>query len=275
MDTTITPALGVALCALLFVGTHVGLATHGVRARLVARLGEGGFFGLYSLVASVTFAIVVAYYAAHRFEGAAGLALVANPALRTVLVTMIVAGIALSVAGLAAYPRMPVALFGQSVGTPRGIERITRHPFFAGTAMMGIAHALLATHLTGTVFMGALALLAIAGARHQDAKYLRLRGRPYAEYLAVTSAVPFAAIVAGRQRLAWRELPFGALAAGVGLAFVLRAVHASIFAGGGRWVVLAAVGGGAVASLSSWRRARRRSVRPATTDAPLLTPVRR
>jgi uncharacterized membrane protein len=268
MDAAIAPALGVALCALLFAGTHVGLAAHGVRARLVARLGEGGFFGLYSLVASVTFALLVAYYAAHRFEGAAGLALAANPALRAVLVAIVVAGVALAVAGLAAYPRMPVALFGRSVGEPRGIERVSRHPFFAGTAMIGIAHALLATHLTGAVLMGGLALLAIAGARHQEAKHLRLRGRPYAEYLAVTSFVPFAAIVAGRQRLAWRELPFGALAAGVSLAFVLRAVHASIFAGGGRWVVLAAVGGGAVASLQSWRRARRRGARAA---APLPT----
>jgi hypothetical protein len=87
---------------------------------------------------------------------------------------------------------------------------------------------------------------------------LRLRGRPYADYLAVTSAVPFAAIVAGRQRLVWRELPLGALAGGVGAAFVLRLVHGSLFADGGRWITLAIVGGGAVASVQSWLRARRR-----------------
>jgi uncharacterized membrane protein len=274
-DTSMVPALGVALWALVFVGTHVGLATHAMRARLVARLGEGGFFGLYSMVASVTFGMLVAYYAAHRFDGAPGLALGTHPFARALLIATIGAGIALAVAGLVAYPRMPVALFGRSVGEPRGIERITRHPFFAGTALLGIAHALLATHLTGTVLMGALALLAIAGARHQDAKHLRRHGRPYADYLAATSMVPFAAIVAGRQRLAWREQPLGALAAGVVVAVALRAVHASLFAGGGRWIVLAVVGGGAVASLQSWRRVRRRSARPIATVPSFAKAVRR
>jgi len=47
--------------------------------------------------------------------------------------------------------------------------------------------------------------------------------------------VPFGAIVAGRQRLAWSELSAGALVLGVVLAVVLRTVHGSIFAHGGAW----------------------------------------
>lgn len=279
MDTSITPALGVALFALIFVGTHVGLATHGVRTRLLARLGQAGFFGVYSLVASVTFWMLITYYAAHRFEGAPGPGLGANPILRAVLIGMIVVGVALSVAGLVAYPGMPVALFGGPIREPRGIERITRHPFFAGTAMLGIAHALLAAHLTGVVLMGALALLSIAGACHQETKHLRLRGEPYADYLAVTSAVPFAAIVAGRQRLVWSELPVRALVGGVGVAIVLRLGHANVFAAGGLWLVSAVVGGGAVASLQAWLGMRRRVARanarrPITTsDGPVAPSV--
>jgi len=90
---------------------------------------------------------------------------------------------------------------------------------------------------------------------------LRRRGQPYADYLAVTSTIPFAAIVGGRQRLVWRELPLGTLAAGVGAAVVLRLVHAGLFADGGLWIVLAAVGGGGIASLQSWLRARRQQAR--------------
>jgi len=104
------PALGVALLALLFVGTHVGLATSAVRGRLIGALGERGFVVVYSGVASATFAAVVAYYAAHRFEGMAGLAAGAIPLVRALLFVAIAAGIALAVAGLAAYPRMPMAL---------------------------------------------------------------------------------------------------------------------------------------------------------------------
>jgi uncharacterized membrane protein len=255
------PALGVAVLALLFVGTHVGLATTAIRGRLTGALGEVGYVVVYTLVASGTLAAVLGYYAAHRFEGVAGLAAGAHPAAHALLLAVIGAGVALMVAGLAGYPRMPMALFGQAISEPYGIERVTRHPFFAGIAMLGLAHVLLAPRLAGAVLMGSLALLAIAGARHQDAKHLRRRGRPYADYLAVTSTLPFAAIVAGRQRLVWRELPLGTLAAGVGAAVALRAVHDGLFADGGRWIVAAAVVGGGVAGLQSWLRARRPSAR--------------
>jgi uncharacterized membrane protein len=256
------PAIGVALFAALFIGTHVGLTTRAIRARLVGTLGEGGFVAFYSLVASVTFAAVVGYYAAHRFEGAAGPGVLAGGgAARVILLAAVVGGIALAAAGLMAYPRLPMALFGQPIREPYGIERITRHPFFAGIAMVGIAHAFLAQHLAGAVLMIALAVLALVGARHQDARHLETRGRPYAEYLAATSTMPFAAIVAGRQRLVWRELPFGALAVGVGVALLLRLVHASLFAGGGLWIVLAVVGGAAIASAQTWLRARRLALR--------------
>ncbi len=160
------PALVVLLLALVFAGTHVGLATGGIRARLVARLGEGGFLLAYSLVASLTFWALVAYYAAHRFEGAPGLALGAVPLVRGALLAVIGVGVVLAVSGLFIPPRL--AAFDQPIRPPYGLERITRHPFFAGTALIGIAHVLLANRLAGAVLMGALAVLSIAGARHQD-----------------------------------------------------------------------------------------------------------
>jgi uncharacterized membrane protein len=277
--------LGVMLLAVLFAGTHVGLATPTVRTRLVPRIGVGGFFFVYSLIAAITFWALIAYYAAHRFDGTAGLALGTHPAMHALLTGVIVVGIALATAGLAAYPGLPVALFGQPIREPRGIERVTRHPFFAGTALLGIAHALLATHLTGAILMGALALLSIAGSRHQDVRHLAARGQPYADYLAVTSALPFAAILAGRQRLVWREMPFGALAGGVGGAVLLRVAHARLFADGGRWIMLAVIGGAVVASAQSWLRARRSHARTASASSsetpashaatPLLKAVRR
>src|SRR5206468_3692581 len=83
------------------------------------------------------------------------------------------------------------------------------------------------------------------------------RGPAYAQYLAVTSMLPFAAIVEGRQRLVWGELPIRAFAIGIVVAWALRWVHPSIFAGGGRWIIVATVAGGALASLQSWLRVRR------------------
>jgi hypothetical protein len=74
--------LAVAGLWLLFGGTHIGLATRPVRSRLVARFGEAGFTAIFYLVAALSFAWLISYYAAHRFDGAAGLDLAALPAAR-------------------------------------------------------------------------------------------------------------------------------------------------------------------------------------------------
>jgi protein-S-isoprenylcysteine O-methyltransferase Ste14 len=169
----------------------------------------------------------------------------------------VVSGFLLMVPALVIYPSLPAALFGRSVRGPRGIERITRHPFFAGTALFALAHALLAPHAIGIVFFGGLALLAILGSRHQDGKLLANRGAAYADYLAATSAIPFAAIVAGRQRIVWKELPLAGMGGGLALALMLRHWHEAIFAHDGAWIIVVFVGGALIAGFSAWRRARR------------------
>ncbi|MFP5435348.1 MAG: NnrU family protein, partial [Alphaproteobacteria bacterium] len=54
----------VLIAATAFVGTHF-ILSHPLRAPLVARLGEKGFLGVYSLVAAITLIwMIVAYRAA-------------------------------------------------------------------------------------------------------------------------------------------------------------------------------------------------------------------
>jgi len=248
------PAAVVGLLWLAFGGSHVLLTGARVRAALVARLGEGGFLALFSAVAAVTFGALATYYATHRFAGAPGLGLGGTPLTRAALMAVVVAGVTL--AFVMDYAKSPTALFNQPIRPPRGIERVTRHPFFAGVALLALAHVLLATRLVGTVFFAGLATLAIAGAWHQDRKLLLRRGAPYAGYLAATSALPFAAILAGRQRLVWREIPFRGVVVGLAIAAGLRAIHASIFAHGGAWVIGALLLGAAFSTHQAWQRAR-------------------
>jgi uncharacterized membrane protein len=240
------PALGVALLWLVFGGMHVGLTTGHVRAALVRRLGERGFLGLFSVIASLSFAALVHYYAVHRFAGAAGPALGAAGAVRSILLAPVVAGLVLVIASMASYLRSPYAISNDGLHVARGLERITRHPFFVGVGMAAGAHALLAPHLAGSVFCAGLAALALGGAWHQDRKLLARRGRVFAEFLATTSLMPFGAIVAGRQRLVLRELPWTVLALAVGAIVLLRRAHAGIFAHGGLWVIATVVGGAAI-----------------------------
>src|SRR5579863_3468825 len=147
----------VALLSALFVATHIGMATTRTRAWMVSRLGENRFVDLYSVVASAQFGLLVAYYAAHRFDAAAGLSMGATPSIRWALVAVIAAGIVLMGGSLAGYPSSPFSVRAHNFREPYGIERITRHGFFVGTFMLGTAHALLASHINGTIVFSSLA----------------------------------------------------------------------------------------------------------------------
>lgn len=260
------PVLRVAFAVALFALSHIGLGWPPVRQLLVARLGRWGFTLLFTLVAWITFGSAVATYAAHAEAGPAGLALGAHAAARFALVAAIVLGVMLMTGAFAGYAGSPYSFGGEPVREPRGLERVTRHPFFVGTALLGGAHALLATRMVGAVLMGSLALFALLGARFQDRKLLALRGEPYAAYLAASSTLPFAAIAAGRQRLVWSELPYRTLLLGLALAWLLRMLHGRLFDHGGAYVIAALVIGPLVILFSEWRRDRR-SRRPASTVA--------
>jgi uncharacterized membrane protein len=253
----VNPILGTAALWLAMLGTHIGLASRHPRTALVARLGEQGYLFFFSIVAGVCFTALVGFYAAHRFEGPPGLALGSNPLLRVTLISVVVLGVVLAAASLVDYPRSPMAIFGRPRVEPYGIARITRHSFFVGLALIGGGHVLLAPHLVGAVFAGGFAVLGLVGSWHQDRKLLRLRGEPYAAYVAATSTIPFKAIMAGRQRLVLRELPFRALALGVVVAALLRAGHGSLFANGGFWLLAVVLGGAGFQMVQGWRRGRR------------------
>jgi uncharacterized membrane protein len=251
------PVLRVALCFGLFAASHLGLALPRIRRALVARLGLRGFTLCFSLVAWLTFGLAISTYAAQAAEGPPGLALGASAAARVALIAAITSGVMLMTGAFARYSRSPFAIGGEEVREPCGLERVTRHPFFAGTVLFGAAHALLATRLVGAVAMGGLALVAGVGAWMQDRKLLALRGDDYRAYLAVTSGIPFAAILSGRQRLVWGELPYGMLLLGIALAWALRALHAHLFDHGGAYVIAAMVLGPLTILVSGLRREHR------------------
>ena len=256
----------VSVLVALFAGSHVWLASPRLRARLVERLGERGFFVVFSLVAAVLWSLLIHQFAIDRLGGPPGLGLGSTPYLRWPLMVLATGGLTLAGAGIAAYPRLPSALFDQPIRMPYGIERVSRHPFFAGFTVFALAHVLLVTHLVSTVFFAGLALLALIGARFQDRKLAQRRGVAYTAYLDRTSFWPFASQLRGEPLVA-RELPWYALAGSLLVALWFRQVHASLFAHGGAWVILALLGGAVVASLNAWRRARRHRAR--AVDAPL------
>lgn len=212
---------------LLFAGTHLGLSTTSGRRALVDRTGERGFLALYSIVSFATFVPLAWTYAHHRHVG---------PLLWTAplgsaphLLGWIASALGWMLVVLALVQPSPVGLAPGAAAQPRGIVRITRHPLFTGLGLWGIGHALLNGFLSDVAFFAGFALFGWAGAAHQDARKRRAPGDPLGAFYAQTSAVPFAAIVAGRTRFVASEISPVGLGAGALVALGLYLAHGWMF----------------------------------------------
>jgi uncharacterized membrane protein len=180
--------VGLSLAVLSFVGSHE-LLSHPLRAPLVAKLGERGFLGLYSLVAFATLGWAVAEY-----RGAPDTMLWLAPAWvwHAGAVVMLLASLLFVGSFVAPNPAMPMAggmLAGQP--EPRGALRLTRHPMMWSFALWALVHAAVSGKAAAVILSAGIGGLALLGAAMQDRKKERLLGEAWAAWRARTAFVPF------------------------------------------------------------------------------------
>jgi uncharacterized membrane protein len=109
----------------MFAGTHLVLSSLPVRGKLIARLGEKTFLGLYALVAFATFIPLVWVYLGNRHGGGVVWNLAAAPGVRPLAMALAVLGIAV-IAGGVLHPSPALVGIKRAWGA-RGLTRITRH----------------------------------------------------------------------------------------------------------------------------------------------------
>lgn len=190
------------LAALLWIAVHVGIAGTSLRGVVVARLGEGGFRGAFSLLSLVSIVLLVMAWRAAE----------TNPLwfapgwLRWVLAFAMLPAFILFVASVA--KPNPTAVGGdRRLGAePRGIQRITRHPMLWSFALWAAIHMIGNGDTAALVFFGAFLVTALAGMPSIDAKLAARAPEAWAKLAAATSIAPFGAILAGRNRLALGEI---------------------------------------------------------------------
>ncbi len=128
-------AIWVLAAAVSFVGTHFAMS-HPLRRPLVARLGEGGFVGLYSVVSFITLGMTIwAYVAAPATEPAWP---VGDILWGIATVLMLVASILL-MGSLIRNPAVPGAATPAATAQARGVYSITRHPMLWSFAIWAAA----------------------------------------------------------------------------------------------------------------------------------------
>ena len=203
---------------LLFAGSHIGLSSRRLRPALVARLGDRGFLGVYSLVAFATFVPLVSSFYAHRHTGPFLWYLAQLPGVPWLATGVMGAAFVLVVASF-----VQPGPAGMQAGEPvvRGVARITRHPLFMGFGLWGVAHLMLAkVFVSELAFFGGFAIFAVVGSDHQDQRKIATQGERYRVWVAATPFLPFSKLGFLRGLV---ELPLPiAAAVGIALAWALR-----------------------------------------------------
>ena len=194
-----TPVTSLALATLAFVGSHL-LMSHPLRAGLVARLGAGGFLGLYALVALATLVWMILAWRGGDDLSPAWVAPLWWWPFASAL--MLVASILLA-GSLIRNPAFPhPGADAPAIPDPGGVFAITRHPMNMSFTIWALVHISLSGSARNLIVAGGILVLALAGSIGQDARKARLLGEPWRAWMARTSFVPFAALIEGRAR--WR-----------------------------------------------------------------------
>ena len=218
------------LAGIVLLVSHFGISSTALRGVLIARIGEGPYRGIYSLIAAA--AIVWLVMAFNRAP--------AGPLLWSLgdvgtYVSIVILPIALLLAVAAVSGRNPT-----SVGREADLEneepasgalRITRNPLMWGIGLFALTHLLANGELRAVILFGAIAALALVGSVLIDVKFRQRRPEEYGRFVAATSNLPFLAIIQGRQSLARAvsEIGWVRMAVTVGLYAVLLHGHTWLF----------------------------------------------
>jgi uncharacterized membrane protein len=215
------------LAAAFLIASHYGISSTPLRGRLVDRLGERAYLGLYSVIA-----LAAVVWLSIAYAGAPYVELWTFAAWMAWLPLLLMPVALIFLVGGVSTPN-PTAVGAPGTLDPedaaRGILRITRHPVMWAIALFALSHVVANGDLASVIFFGAFAALALIGTLLLDRKYAARRGADWRRFAEVTSNVPFGAIAAGRQRIEFEEIGWPRVGAALALYIALLALHPWLF----------------------------------------------
>ena len=219
-----SPMTQLIIASIAFLTTHFVTSTP-LRARLVGVLGRAYSF-LYSLIA-----IALLGWMIRSFYSAPFVNLWFSIPLERVPQFVMPFALVFVICGLlTANPTLVGQEHLLKASQPaRGILRITRHPLMWGFALWAASHIVARGEIASIIFFGTFLILALAGTILIDRRKAALLGEDWKHFAAVTSNLPFAAIIGGRNRLELGEIGWWKVLIGVALYFVLLRFHQVLF----------------------------------------------
>ena len=215
-----------ALASFAWFAIHAFIAGSELRWWLAKRLGPRGFSVFFSLLSLASLLFLIDAYRKAGFYP-----LWFSPRIIHLLPLAVMPFSLILLVGAFSVPN-PTAVGAEKVlqrtDAARGVLRVTRHPFLWATALWSGAHLLVTGHVAAILFFGTLCLTALRGTSSIDEKRRRTNKAEFARYAEITSNVPFAAIIQGKNRLALSELWVPLVVAGLLFAVLLK-VHLRLF----------------------------------------------
>lgn len=219
------PIAHLVLATLAFLLTHLVTSTP-VRGSLVEAIGEKAYLGAYSAVSFITIGWMAWAYLRAPYQPLWNI-----PGVKLWPLAVMPVAFILLAAGVMTKNPSAVGQSGALRGEEpaRGIIRVTRHPVMWGIALWAAVHVLARGDLASLVFFGGFLVLALAGTALIDARKADALGEEWARFAAVTSNVPFSAIVEGRNRFAAAEIGIKRVGVGLALFAAVLAAHPWLF----------------------------------------------
>ena len=109
-----------------------------------------------------------------------------------------------------------------------GVTRITRHPMNMAFALFGLSHLLTNRLAVDWIFYLGFVVYGILGSAHQDRKKVRQSQGELEPFVNSTSILPFAALLAGKQKLIPGEISKIALFLAIAITIVARVLHPTL-----------------------------------------------
>ncbi|MEY4582199.1 MAG: hypothetical protein RL701_6902 [Pseudomonadota bacterium] len=221
--------LNLIAAALSFAGLHLCVSGTSLRGVLIRRIGEGAYRALFSFGSFATLIwLTRSYSRAYLTENAFYWAL---PHAQHVAAPIMGSALLLAIPGLAS--RSPTAVGQEGLlrrdVQPRGMQRITRHPFLWGVLIWSTFHLAANGDRASIALFSTFWIVAAVGTVSIDAKRAQVLGELWTGYRSQTSNLPFAAILSKRTHFSFKEIGVWRVLLAV-LAFcVIVSVHPWLF----------------------------------------------
>lgn len=217
--------------AAVFVLLHLLVSGTRVRDALTGIIGEGPYMGLFSVASIGCLAWLIVAFGLARSAAANTVYWWVTPVTRDIQIVLTFVAFLLVVPGILTPNPTSVRQEGvlDKADAVQGMVRVSRHPFLWGVALWAAGHLLVNGSAAAIVLFGSLLLLGVFGPSSIDAKRKRKLGDRWESFAAQTSSVPFAAILAGRQRLSLSEIGWWRILVAIVLWAVFLWAHPYLF----------------------------------------------